>query len=232
MGDRETIRGLKEINLFLYNPDRTEGAWDIPLIEHDGYVPVRLIGFHEILSYQGKDHSRCVHFYLSDIMFQRIWNRPYDYVHRLKQYDGMLSPDFSIYQDMPRALQIYNVYRNRLIGQYMQRQGIRVIPTVSWGQKDTFDFCFDGIEPEGVVSVASTGVVGNSDRQDVWRAGMEELIHRKRPRTILFYGTPIPFDARGAEVLYFENGQVKRFQALRSEAGRRKLWEGEVQSAH
>ena len=61
---------------------------------------------------------------------------------------------------------------------------------------------------------------------------MEELIHRKRPRTILFYGTPIPFDARGAEVLYFENGQVKRFQALRSEAGRRKLWEGEVQSAH
>lgn len=215
MGDRETLRGLKDINLTLYNPDRTEGSFHMPLIESDGSVPTRLIGFHEILSYQGKDHSRYVHFYMSDIMFQRIWNRPYNYVNMLRQYDGMLSPDFSIYQDMPQALQIYNVYRNRLIGQYMQRQGIRVIPTVSWGGPNTFAFCFDGIEPGSVVSVASTGVVGNSSQQKVWREGMNELIRRKRPRTILFYGISLPFDAKGAEVLYFENGQVKRFQAMR-----------------
>lgn len=186
MRERELLRGLKELNLSIYNPEKVEGDWDIPLIENDFYVPEGLVGFHTILSRQSADKNLCVHFYLHDVMFQRIWNRPYNYVKKLQQYGGMLSPDFSLYMDMPRSEQLYNVFRNRLIGQYMQREGIKVIPSVAWGDQKSFSFCFDGIEAGSVVSVSSIGVIGDKKRMKFWRAGMEELLARKQPRSIIF----------------------------------------------
>lgn len=211
MGSRDNMRSMKELNLELYNPNRVEGWFNIPTIEEDYFVPKKMISFHEILSYDGPDYYKCVHFYLSDIMFQRIWNKPANYVNMLRKFDGILSPDFSVFRDMPVPVQLYNVYRNRLIGQYLQTQGIRVIPTVSWGEPKTYKFCFDGFKEGSIVSVASTGVIGKQDNLDFWYMGMQELIKRKHPRTILFYGNPIPFDYGNAEVLCFVNRQVDKF---------------------
>ena len=211
MGSRDNMRSTKELNLELYNPNRVEGWFNTPIIEEDYYVPTKMISFHEILSYDGPDYHQCVHFYLSDIMFQRIWTRPDNYVDMLRKFDAVLSPDFSIFRDMSTSLQIYNNYRNRLIGQYLQTQGIKVIPTVSWADSKSYRFCFDGFRNEAVISVASIGVFGNSVSKDLWCAGMEQLIKKKKPRTILFYGTPIPFDYGNAEVLYFANRQVDKF---------------------
>ena len=53
---------------------------------------------------------------------------------------------------------IWNTYRSRLIGQLMQKAGIIVIPTVSWADETTFDFCFDGLPQESTLAISTIGV--------------------------------------------------------------------------
>ena len=78
--------------------------------------------------------------------FESIYKNPDDKIERLKEFNAVLSPDFSMYTEMPVALQLYNCFRNRWVGAYLQQNGITVIPTVRWGNLESFNFCFDGIE--------------------------------------------------------------------------------------
>lgn len=98
---------------------------------------------------------------------------------------------------MPLALQIYNVYRSRLIGQMMQDEGITVIPTIQYAGRETYEFCFDGIEPGGVIA---TSTVGCSGSMDVWREGMDEAIRRLNPSCVVCYGTANCYDFGGVRV--------------------------------
>lgn len=70
----------------------------------------------------------------------------------------MLTPDFSLYLDMPRAMKVWNVYRSRLISQIAQDYGCVVIPTVSWAERETFNFCFDGLPENSTLSISTIGI--------------------------------------------------------------------------
>lgn len=54
----------------------------------------------------------------------------------LQQFRYVLIPDFSLYTDFPKALQIWNHYRKHWIGAYMQLYGIDVIPTIAWNTEE------------------------------------------------------------------------------------------------
>lgn len=66
-------------------------------------------------------------------------------------------PDFSMYSDLPLAIQIYNTFRRRWCGAFWQEQGLNVIPSVCWGTSESYDFCFEGIEKGSIVAVLSFG---------------------------------------------------------------------------
>ena len=102
------------------------------------------------------------------------------------------------------AMKIWNTYRSRMIGQIMQREGLEVIPALSWAEEETFSFCFDGIEPGGVVAVATVGVARKKDAWEGWRAGMDEAMRRLRPSTVLCYGKPIDYDFGDVPVRFYE----------------------------
>ncbi len=68
-----------------------------------------------------------IHFFIHDYQFIRLWNTPDKYIDLLKDFDYVLTPDFSTYTDMPKALQIYNIYRKQWLGAYWQMQDINVI---------------------------------------------------------------------------------------------------------
>lgn len=89
-----------------------------------------------------------MHFFLDDCQFNRCWNNPDRYVEILKRFKCVLSSDFSLFTDFPKALQIYNHYRKHWLGAYWQMHGIEVIPTLCWSDEESFAWCFDG-EPVG-----------------------------------------------------------------------------------
>ena len=135
------------------------------------------------------------HFYYDDYKFISAWREPDKYIERLKQFKAVVSPDFSLYTDFPRALQILSCYRRQWCGAYWQYMGIDVIPDVVWGDEESFKFCFEGIPKHSTVAVSSVGVKNdiewNNKDGDLFKAGYDEMMKRLEPTTVLWYGDMI-----------------------------------------
>jgi len=200
----ERERTNKAYNLDLIDYENlTNDFWQMPTIKNDNFVPDDLIGFNYAKSSKNKNCG--IHFYVDDYQFERVWNAPEKYIDILMQYDCILSPDFSLYMDMPMPMKIWNIYRSRQIGAFYQSRGIKVIPTMSWAEKETFEFCFQGIPKGSIVSVSTIGVKEQKTALEIWNAGMHEMIKRIEPSKILVYGGKLEFDYGNIDVIYFEN---------------------------
>lgn len=206
----ERERTINSVNLTDYDPSRVAGKYDMPIIKACQHVPEDLISFNYVLNTDAFDKG--VHFYIDDYQFERIWNSPHTYMERLSEFDCCLTPDFSLYTDMPVAMQIWNIFRSRLIGQIMQDYGIEVIPTLSWCRKNSFDFCFDGLEPGGVVSVSTIGVKEDENATKLWIDGMNEAMKRLKPSHVIIYGGDIGYDFGKTKVTYIANHNAERLK--------------------
>lgn len=207
----ERKRTANAYNMGLVEQDTIQGDfWQMPIITNDNYVPEKLIGFNYAKT--SEDKKVGIHFYLDDYQFERIWANPEKYVDVLAQYDCILSPDFSLYLNMPMPMKIWNTYRSRFIGAYYQSKGIKVIPTISWAEKETFSFCFEGIPENSIVSVSTIGVKENADALDVWVEGMEKMIEKIKPSKILVYGGQLDFNYGDIEVIYYENQVLREWK--------------------
>ena len=208
--ENERHRTNDTYNLGIMDHENVSDFWQMPIIENNNYIPSNLIGFNYAKT--SKEKNVGIHFYLDDYQFERLWNRPEDYIEILKQYECILSPDFSLYMDMPMPMKIWNIYRSRLIGQYYQSQGIKVIPTLSWAEEETFQFCFEGIPQGSIVNISTIGVKKNKKALEIWKQGVDELIKRIKPSTILIYGGKLDYDYRDIEVIYYENEVTEKMK--------------------
>lgn len=204
----ERVRTDNAYNLDIIDHDKVDGFYQMPIIECDNYIPERILPFNYALS--SNEHNYGIHFYIDDYQFERVWNNPNQYVDALYKYDCIFSPDFSLYVDMPMAMKIWNVYRSRLIGQFYQSCGIKVIPTLSWCEKETFEFCFDGVEKGSIVSVSTIGVKRDHEALQIWKDGVNAMIEHIKPSLILVYGGKIDFDYGDVPIKYYENKVTTR----------------------
>lgn len=180
------------------------GEYGIPQIELTLYKGSEFIPFNYAKSCKDKA-GKGVHFFIDDYQFNRLWNAPDRYIDMLSEFDCVMSPDFSTYTDFPKSIQIYNHYRKHWVGAYLQMHGIDVIPTISWSNNESFEWCFDGEPINGVVAVSSVGCMNSKKRKELFMAGYREMINRLHPETIIFYGQ-IPEECTGNIV------QIKAFQ--------------------
>lgn len=134
-----------------------------------------------------------VHFFLYDYRFERVWKSPDNDIEKLSRYRAVLSPDFSMYLEMALVMQLYNTFRNRWCGAYWASKGMRVIPTVNWGDESSFEFSFDGIEKGSIVAVSTYMASEHDNRRDQkewFLAGYNEMLRRIEPDKIICYNTP------------------------------------------
>ena len=188
----------------------TDDFWQMPIIRCDDYIPERLIGFNYAKS--SKDKNTGIHFYIDDYQFERVWNYPEKYLDVLRQYDCILSPDFSLYMDMPMPMKIWNVYRSRQIGAYYQSKGIKVIPTISWAEQETYEFCFRGIPQNSIVSISTVGVKRDKKALETWNDGVTAMIEAIQPRAILVYGGALDYDYGDIAVKYYDNEVTRNWK--------------------
>lgn len=188
----------------------TDDFWQMPVIKNDGFIPDDLIGFNYAKTSKSKQAG--IHFFVDDYQFERVWNKPGAYADVLSQYECVLTPDFSLYLDMPMPMKIWNVYRSRQIGAYYQSLGLKVIPTMSWAEDATFEFCFRGVPQGSVVAVSTIGVKDDANALRIWRDGMTEMIRQIEPSTILVYGGELDFDYGSIDVRYYDNKVTRRLK--------------------
>lgn len=181
------------------------GVYGIPQISPiSSPLPTEWIAFNYAKTCH-KPRGKGVHFFIDDYQFIRCWNKPDQYLPLLQKFEAICSPDFSLYTDMPMAMQIYNHYRKHWLAAYWQSIGISVIPTISWSTKESFEWCFDGEPTNSVVAISSVGTQNSKARKRLFLDGYEAMVEKLRPNTILFYGQ-VPTECRWNIV------RVKAFQ--------------------
>lgn len=195
--------GCKDI----WNAAMVEGArfcrFDIPFCRTSAItIPKRQVTWEEAKQIHRKHLSRkeydyyedaFVNWYLDDYKFdgaRGIWH-DYKFVLKvLRHFAGAITPDFSTYQDFPESIKLYNTYRMRAFGFWLDRNGISVINNVRWGTPETFCYCFEGIPDNSIVSIGTVGggprKLADRDRFEVGLFKMVEILH---PHTILVYGS-------------------------------------------
>ena len=188
------------------------GKFDFPIIKKQkiDLEDFKMIGFNYARS--SKEYDSFLHFFLYDYQFERVWNNLKVNENIIKKFKGALSPDFSLFCDFPLALQIYNVYRNRFIGSYLQDKGLKIIPTISWSDERSFEFCFDGVEEGCIVSVSSLGVLMNENTLKKFKTGYNKMIEVLKPEKIIIYGQTI--EGLEGDILYI-NPFFKKFREVK-----------------
>lgn len=193
----------------LWNAFMVEGAdfsrHDIPLCPTylpDG-LPKELISFTEAKAIYNKEirngnkifhHNAFIHFYCDDQHFDSpknsIWLYPEKALAIIQHFSGIITPDFSTYADFPDPIKRYNTYRMRTFGYWCMSKGIPIINNVRWGTSETWDYCFDGLEKNGVICIGTvaSGLRELANRPDFY-AGFKEMIRILTPKTIIIYGS-------------------------------------------
>jgi len=77
-------------------------------------------------------------FYCWDDYYENWWNEPSKYVGRMlnSRIKYAVTPNWSMFSDDAFAVNVFNLYRSRWIGRYMQEVGIRVMPDLQWTEQD------------------------------------------------------------------------------------------------
>lgn len=180
-------------------------GYEMPTLKACNIIPTALVSFNAALT--AKDHNQCVHFFIDDYQFERIWNLPDRYVECLRQFQCVIAPDFSQYTDMPYPQRMWNNYRGKFIGAWLQSQGVMVIPNVTWSLPDSYEYCFDGIPQHSVIAINSTGAARYGLTRFLWLKGYREALSRLRPLAVIRYGTMLPGEDTSVSI-YFNNERV------------------------
>lgn len=219
---KQMSKGFKDtFNLFMIEKIDLVGDYEMPYIKkYVGAEPKKIVNY--IKNVKGKENY-FVHFYLYDYMFDGkngIWYgcqqnsvKIESFLRKIEKYDGIISPDYSIYVDLPLSAQIWNIYRDRVIYAWLYELGYKVIFNLRWGDYRTYNIVFNGIEKHGTVAIGSHGLIKNPENRQIFMDGFKEMIKRIEPKEIILYG---PYtnemknlcENNGIKVAHFESEQT------------------------
>ena len=194
------------------------GEYEFPYIhpqdiDVDG---VPLLAFQFAKTEKEPENKIC-HFFVDDYQFERVWHSPDHYLSVLQRFKAVLSPDFSMYTDFPRAISIFNHYRTQWCGAYWQDHGINVIPTIGWVGRGDDSFVWDGIPRNALVCISTVGSFSKKEYRDLWLDGYHRALDVLQPKKVLFYGKLYPeIDIpEGVEYTVAVNQNMQRLSEIR-----------------
>ena len=171
-------------------------GWGIPDLPAATTVPTRLIAYNDRFKAEHPAPGDAVHFFLDDYRFETVWTQPRRSLSRVIRAGHALSPDFSLWREMPAAMQLWQVYRSRWCGAWMHSNGVQVIPTMSWSTESSYSYAFAGVAAGSIVAVSSVGI-RDSEAKKGYLQGLEAMCDRIAPAAILVYGRSLGEDKLG-----------------------------------
>ncbi len=156
-------------------------------------IPQNLIPFSKaVYSKKGEEY---VHFYEHDTVFRDFLMQPESHIEKLYRFPGIITPDCSLYRDMPLVLQMANTYMSRAVGCYLQEQGMNVIPNVRWGDERSYEpgitdvpFAFLGIEKHSIIAVSTYGCIRGNENKRHFHNGFHAMLAFLKPEIVLLHG--------------------------------------------
>ena len=175
---------------------RFDGVLEIPFIEK----PEKMIIPDDITPFTKRHRivpeESAIGFYEMDEEFAEVLINPESYIEEFRKYQALISPDCSLYRDMPLEAQLMNIYRSRCIGGFYQRKGAYVIPQVRWGSEATYTTsvlpekaAFLGVEKQSIVAIGTYGCIQTREDKYFFRSGLEAMLETLDPKVVLVYGS-------------------------------------------
>lgn len=198
------------------------GAYDvpsIPAIKIYDFENLKPVSFKNAKKEVDTKHSIC-HSFQDDEIIQSLWNFPERYLPILQNFKYVAFGDYSIYRTMPKALQIYNHYRNMACAWYLHDFGCKVIPVLEVAGPTTWDFCFDGMPKDSTIAFTTNGT-GSPELKKQAQENLDECISRLEPYNFLIIGRDIGLDFHGIEHCYMESDGQKIRKYLKENYGRK-----------
>ena len=188
--DYEFEKSLKKQKL-VRDQFKTVGKYDMPLIKKQeiDLNKIDLWGYVKTKPNDEENKNKTIHFFTYDWNFESVFDKPEKAMEKLDQYYALLSPEFSLYWDMPKAVQIYNTFKNRWCGAFWQKMGKIVIPTICCAGEESYDFCFDGIEEGSVVAISTYR--REQYKQEILKS-YNKMLEVIKPSAIIVYGEAFP----------------------------------------
>lgn len=161
-------------------------------------IPVAMIPFS--MRKYSDSYREALMFYEHDLKFRDLLTGVDDYLEELKKFSAIVSPDCSLYRDMPLVLQMVNVYISRQVGHYLQEHGCYVIPNVRWGDERSYTriipdeppFAFLGIPKHSIVSIGTYGCCKSKTDKTHLKEGLRAMLEELEPEVVLVYGAMPP----------------------------------------
>lgn len=179
------------------------------LVPYCGETPTRLLPFNE--AYAKKDYSSTVHFFIDDLLFIRVLRNPEKYLDFFQKCHSVIGTDLSQYVDMSAEDRYFCAYINSAFSAYLQRNGVHVIPNVSWSLPDSFAYSWSSMPSNSIIAINCKGVLKHDLSKYLWYRGYEEAISTLRPSLIIRYGTRMPREHSDIS-LYFVNERLMRLR--------------------
>ena len=188
--DYEFEKSYKKQKL-VRNQFKTVGKYGMPIIKKQeiDLDKIDLWGYTKTKPNDEENKDKTIHFFTYDWKFESVFDKPEKAMEKLDQYYALLSPEFSLYWDMPKAVQIYNTFKNRWCGAFWQKMGKIVIPTVCCAGEESYDFCFDGIEEGSVVAISTYR--REQYKQEILKS-YNKMLEVIKPSAVIIYGETFP----------------------------------------
>ncbi|MGB7964113.1 MAG: DUF4417 domain-containing protein [Propionicimonas sp.] len=166
------------------------GYYEIPKTLKCTEVPERLVAFTEAVSKKNEpDPDAWVHFYEDDYKFTRLWARPEKYYERLGAYAGVISPDYSLYRNMPTAQQIGHTYQNQLLGARLQADGVHVIANVRLSGPESIAYALAGVPPRSTLALGLNGCTKEKENRAHVIEEIRLICDSCEPTSLVVYGS-------------------------------------------
>lgn len=183
-------RKMMDANMHLMAGMEFENGYPI-IRPYHGPIDFSIVSYTERKKHSGE--GQALHFFLDDFKFRdSIWYNLSYTTYAISNYDYVFTPDLSLWRNLKTDFpNMKNIYRTRFIGAYWQICGFDVIPTVSWGGLDSFNFCFNGLPHGGVFAVSAMGSKKDTFSFTRWCYGLRRLEDERQPSLILIYGDEV-----------------------------------------
>lgn len=179
------------------------------LAPYCGELPKRLVPFNE--AYANKDYNSTVHFFIDDSLFIRVLRNPEKYLEFFQKCYSVIGSDLSQYSDMSAEDRYYSAYINSAFSAYLQRNGVNLIPNVTWSLPDSFCYSWSSMPTNSVIAINCKGILKHDASKYLWMTGYNAACDALRPSLIIRYGTIMPNENTSISI-YFCNERLKHLR--------------------
>ena len=201
--EKTGIRKFDYFRTYYFEGATKVGPYGFPKIKGTQSIPRNVISISEVSGYRKDRNCRWVDHYVDDEKFVYAWNNLDSRISLYKQFEGVIGFDHSLDCSFQLGQNIWNCTKNRNADYYLQQHGIDVIPSVSWCDKSSFEWCLYGLPKYSSLAVSSNGCLSNDDSLEMFLYGINVIQNRLEPSHLIVCGRAMDELSSYSNIYYY-----------------------------